>query len=352
MTLLRSQPVWIFGAGSFGRAVAEALSEAGFIVAGFVQSSPSDAMLDGRPVFGWDEVARRAAAVQIVLGIFNREVPYDRLVTLAQAAGFSRVHMPWEIYALVGDRLGWRYWLSAPSSLRQLELRLCDIEGQLADEISRNAFRRIVRFRLGEDLAWSSFRHPEEQYFNAITLADPQLLHGAYVDCGAYDGDTYLRYREVAPTSGRAFLLEPDPGNFRRLVERTEAFGNNVQCLPIAAAAQRATLRFASSSGEASAIDPSGSVSVEAVPLDQLLVGERVGFLKLDVEGAEKDALHGAKDILATSRPVIAMSLYHRPEDLCELPEVLFGFCEDYSFYVRQHYFNSFDCVLYGIPNR
>ena len=77
---------------------------------------------------------------------------------------------------------------------------------------------------------------------------------------------------------------------------------------------------------------------------------EKVDFIKLDVEGAEKKALDGAKQLIVRSRPVLAISLYHQPQDLWELPLFLSTICENYKFYIRQHYANSFDSVLYAVP--
>jgi FkbM family methyltransferase len=258
--------------------------------------------------------------------------------------------MPWEFYPLISQHLGWRYWLSDPAHLRAHEAQINSIEAILADEESRQSYRRIVRFRSGEDFPYASFRHADEQYFNSITLAEHTRNRGCYVDCGAYDGDTYLRYLQKVGEPSRAILLEPDRSNFRQLVARTAAMKSDVICLPLAVSDNLVSLRFTETSGEASSVGDHGTVVVQAIALDQLLASQRVGFLKLDVEGAEKAALHGAKTILSRDRPVVTMSLYHRPEDIWELPEILREYCKNYSFYLRQHYFNSFDSVLYAIP--
>jgi hypothetical protein len=62
-------------------------------------------------------------------------------------------------------------------------------------------------------------------------------------------------------------------------------------------------------------------------------------------------ALRGARDLIKRSRPVIALSLYHLPKDPWELPELLQELCQDYRYFIRQHYFNTFDSVLYAVPN-
>ena len=87
-----------------------------------------------------------------------------------------------------------------------------------------------------------------------------------------------------------------------------------------------------------------------AAALDQIVPQASVDFIKLDVEGAEALVLQGARRIIERSRPVLAISLYHNPADIWELPELLFGLCQDYKFYIRQHCFNSFESVLYAVP--
>ena len=347
MPLDRSKPIWILGIGAFGRAVSNALADEDFNVEGFVQTTPTSTEIDGRPVFSLDRVPARA---QLVLGIFNRDTPYDEILGTCAAAGVENVLMPWEVYPLISQHLGWRYWLSDPRYIHAHKQRTSLVETIWADEESRETYRRILQFRAGEDVGYSSFRHADEQYFNSITLAEHTRNRGCYVDCGAYDGDTYLRYLQKVGEPSRAILLEPDRSNFRQLVARTAAMKSDVICLPLAVSDNLVSLRFTETSGEASSVGDHGTVVVQAIALDQLMASQRVGFLKLDVEGAEKAALHGAKTILARDRPVVTMSLYHRPEDMWELPEILHEYCKNYSFYLRQHYFNSFDSVLYAIP--
>ena len=82
-----------------------------------------------------------------------------------------------------------------------------------------------------------------------------------------------------------------------------------------------------------------------------MLPGHHVDFIKLDVEGAEIAALRGGAELILRSRPILAVSLYHRPEDVWEIPELLMDMCTHYRFYLRQHLFNSFESVLYAIPD-
>lgn len=121
-------------------------------------------------------------------------------------------------------------------------------------------------------------------------------------------------------------------------------------CLPLALADQYRILSFNAGNGEGGAVSEKGSVHIAAAALDEILSGQHIDFIKLDVEGSEISALRGAENIIKNSRPILTVSLYHRAEDIWEIPAQILDLCVNYSFYIRQHYGNSFDSVLYAIP--
>ena len=77
-------------------------------------------------------------------------------------------------------------------------------------------------------------------------------------------------------------------------------------------------------------------VNVSGIPIDELCAGEKIDYLKFDVEGAELQALQGARETILTHRPSILLSLYHKAEDLFVLPLALKELCPDYDFYLRR----------------
>lgn len=347
--LIADNKVWIFGAGHFGRDVCSVLKSEGFDVLGFIESQPRDETVLGLPVVTWNQLVPSQLTAQLAIGIFNRSTPLDELELLARSAGFSDVFMPWDVYAQFGRLLGWRFWLGAPTVILD---NLDSIERTwktLADVASRQCFLDILCFRLGLNSAYSGFRHDEPQYFNGLTLGALGGTQLTYIDGGAYNGDTFLELAGQTSVSG-AYLFEPDPDNYSSLVSAVSEVNSSVVCIPLAISDTYRILSFNAGNGEGGAISETGSVHIGAVALDEMFPNLNVEFIKLDVEGAEIQALQGARDLVQRSRPVLAISLYHRPQDIWEIPTLLRQLCLNYKFYVRQHYFNSFESVIYAVP--
>jgi FkbM family methyltransferase len=343
----KQEPVFIFGTGSFGRSVARACAAKGIEVRAFIQTTPTAHSVDGIAVRSWAGLSEGEQDLPLLIGIFNRETPFDGLVALANSAGFHRIVLPYDIYAQFGTELGWRYWLSGPDFLRAHVNELNDVYELLADEESKNCLEQLVKFRLGLNLSYSSFKHQEPQYFNDISLSRFKGSPIRYVDAGAYNGDSFLSLREVHEVSA-AYLFEPDPINFASLVANLQSVGHAALCLPVGLAKRHELLRFKGSQGEAGHLDPQGEDGIMTAPLDELLQGQTVDFIKLDIEGAELDAFLGMNRVLSAQGPNIAVSSYHRPEDLWALIKFILGRGLDFRLYFRQHAFNSFDLVLYA----
>jgi hypothetical protein len=73
-------------------------------------------------------------------------------------------------------------------------------------------------------------------------------------------------------------------------------------------------------------------------------------YVKLDIEGAEADALQGMANTIRSARPALAVCVYHRPADLWELPYLVDGLMPECRLYLRAHAWNGFELVLYAIP--
>ena len=301
--LKTEKPVWIFGAGQFGRDVCAVLQAQGFDVQGFIQTKSGTQQAMGVQILDWQQWATVRFDVQLVIGAFNRGMPLDELGGIARAAGASDIFMPWDIYNQFEAQMGWRYWLGVPQTILR-GLQAIDRAFQLlADETSRRCLVDICAFRLGLNPEYASFQHPDNQYFNALTLDPLGRSDVQFSDGGAYSGDTFMEFCSLANVTD-AYLFEPDGDNFRALVRNVSPSQCKIMCLPLALADSYAMLNFEAGAGEGAALSDAGTVHVTAVALDDVLCGRNVNFIKLHVEGAEAQALNGARSLIRRSRPI------------------------------------------------
>jgi len=89
---------------------------------------------------------------------------------------------------------------------------------------------------------------------------------------------------------------------------------------------------------------------VQGVRLDDVLPGFDATDLKMDIEGAEPEALAGALGLIQRSRPRLALCVYHRPDHIWSIPAAVEALGLDYALFLRSHGHGGFDLVMYGIP--
>lgn len=222
----------------------------------------------------------------------------------------------------------------------------------LADATSRETFIEQLRWETSSDVRALEV-HPEEARYNEVDFC-AALDDEIFVDCGAFDGDTidaFISHRR----SGfkRIVGLEPDPGSYAQLSRYVATLPDGVsertEIHPVAAGLRREILRF-ESAGVGSHAVADGSIEVQAVPLDELMGERTVSYIKMDIEGAEVDAINGARRIIARDRPVVAACVYHLQEHLWEIPLLLHSIFDGYRFFLRRYGDEFGDVVCYAVP--
>jgi FkbM family methyltransferase len=189
-----------------------------------------------------------------------------------------------------------------------------------------------------------------QQYF-APGVADWSHVK-KFIDCGAYDGDTIERALKHCDLQAVA-AFEPDIENFRLLAGRFVQgdFGIASGLLwPCGVWHETMMLRFRAGEQTSSHVDESGDSVISCVTLDEAVMGFRPDYIKMDIEGAEPNALIGARETIKRHRPFLAICLYHTPPHLWEIPSLIESWNQRYSFQLRSHGFNGFDSILYAMP--
>ena len=181
-----------------------------------------------------------------------------------------------------------------------------------------------------------------------------KLEHGeVLVDCGAYDGDTILEFiKHLDNLSIHEFdaiyALEPDLENFISLQKLSEKV-ENLHCLNVGAWNQQAILQFSTEGTMNSAISNIGDSFIEVDSIDNILQGKRTTIIKMDIEGAELSALKGAEQTILNHKPKLAISAYHKANDLITIPQYIKSLVPEYKLYFRVHKPGTVDSVLYAV---
>ena len=221
------------------------------------------------------------------------------------------------------------YWKEIYHQLREMGF----VDGQIVSDVSQ------ILEKLGKRM-----------YFDlpALSLNDQEV----FVDGGAYDGFTSKMFARWA--SGRydhIYAFEPDEKNQGTLKNNIAHWGEigRIDLEPYGLWNNTTALHFEANGGQGSRIEKSGEGKINVVALDQQEYADKITFIKMDIEGAEYKALQGAEQIIRNNHPKLAISIYHKPEDIFLIPDFILSCCSDYKLYLRHYTFSQYDTVLYAV---
>ena len=184
------------------------------------------------------------------------------------------------------------------------------------------------------------------QYFDLPEL--PHVEEEVFVDAGCFDGESVKNF--VKWSQGRykeIYSFEPDNDCYR---ECKEILNGVTNCTLINKGLwnSEATLSFKATGKSDSTICEDGETIIYTCRLDEELKDKRVTFIKMDIEGAEREALRGAEKIIREQKPKLAISIYHKKEDIWEIPGIILEMNPDYKFYIRHYSLRDAETVLYA----
>lgn len=235
----------------------------------------------------------------------------------------SRVPLFFPEYPVYGDSI----FNSAFYEKHRAELDF--IRSHLADALSVKTFDNIIKFRLsGKTDYLFECESDDEPSFEV----DKKTV---FLDFGAYNGDTAVRFAEEYPSYGEIIAVEPDKRNFRKLVENTAKL-RDIRCINAAVGDRCGELSVDSKKGRGAHADENGKLLVQCITVDSLTGGEnRKSVIKADVEGNEAAFIRGASRTIREKRPQMRIACYHRSEDLFSIPSAVLGLRSDYRVFLR-----------------
>lgn len=222
------------------------------------------------------------------------------------------------------------------SWLKQYAQQLEYVYNRLADEQSRKVFADIINYKISGKIQYLFDCETERlSDLNSIfTFSQDEI----YLDLGAYNGDTIKEFLQLAGGRYKKIIaVEPDRRNFKKLEAFTETLEEETVLHNKGIWQDFGELGFSDSGGRQSTFLANNKSTVAVDSIDHLAADNEVTYIKMDVEGAEKQALAGGKNIISKFKPKMMIAAYHYDNDIFELPLKIWELAEEYQIYLRKH---------------
>ena len=323
----------VYGVGSSATVATQRLAEKGVKVKEYWETSPSRAEFLGRPV----RHPRPTREPVLIASMFAREIA----ATLEGLgiANFSYFQPSLNAFRFFDGEL--------PHA--QIEAaRSC-----LADEESRSVFDGLIEVRrTGNPLSiitsqYEVYRHPR------VLPVEGDMI----VDGGAHNGQTARDFLNYLGGKGgivsfvpleRVSTVECDP----RISLVHAALGAHV------GSAEFHVDRFdPAASFVATSCDRDEAFDLELITVKMTTIDDYfrrrnrpIGVIKLDIEGAEREALTGARKVIREDTPRLIVCAYQLFDDLWVLPTLIKQLAPDYEIYLGHHTNSILDSIVYATP--
>ncbi len=216
------------------------------------------------------------------------------------------------------------------------------------DKASQQILEGLLKFRSTGDPAHLSvsdypiYQHPEAR------IGEDAII----VDAGAWEGDTADFFKSLLGPLGKVICVEPNSEAAARIANdvRVRVVNSGLWNTDCRGRLDRTSLDRGGESGGFRVVPIPGE-SKSAILLQRLdsLELNRVDVIKMDIEGAEREAIEGASQVIRRDRPVLMICVYHRWDDLWKIPRIISSIAP-YKFYLGQHTESAVETVLYAIP--
>lgn len=285
----------------------------------------------GFTVERYDALRARLGDELLVVIAFASERPevLERFVQLAHTTQVVAPHLPlFDETETVS--IAW---------LAKYEHELQQVYDRLADAASQEVFAATLNYKLSGKIEYlfDCTTQREEDLRQLVAPTEDEL----YMDLGAYNGDTINELGCLTDWHWQEVLaVEPDRRNCRKLralAQSLAAEGLAVEVHEAGVWSEVGELGFSDSGGRQSTFIGAQKRTVPVTTIDAVADGRAVTLIKMDVEGAEVQAIAGGRQTISTFRPKLFVAAYHYDVDLFRLPLLLWKLVSEYKIYLRKH---------------
>ena len=192
------------------------------------------------------------------------------------------------------------------------------------------------------------------QYFYArdgVTISPER--GDSVIDGGACTGDSALVFSNAVGAGGHVYAFDPVAEHLDLLTYNTKQFPHkNVTVIPYGLSDKHIPCAPITLNQYAPGFS-SGNQQVPLTSIDHLVQAgdiQKIDFIKLDIEGAEMETLRGAKESIIRFKPKLAISLYHKQNDIFEIILYIKDNFPFYTCFLDHYTIHQEETVLYCRP--
>lgn len=339
----------IYGAGRIGKEIYSLLKKRNTKVIAFLdQNAQENQCFDSVPVLTVNNFSQKGnKSAHVIISLFtSRSIINDIISTLTMEYITNIIYNENLLACFCKLGLSKRDDLIF-SDYKDEILKAFDM---LCDDHSRAIYVENLKAYITWDFKQTLQSENTIQYFDVNVPFSKG--YSCFVDCGAFVGDSLQEMTKLLKCNSY-FGFEPDRTNFEKLSVQANKVSSkleNIFLFPCAVSDYTGLAYFNENenSGSSLAEGCNTGVPVSVVKLDDCIKKSRITMIKMDIEGAETAALWGAKEIITSQQPDLAICVYHKVSDIWEIPLLLRDWVPNYQFYLRCHCPNTMETVLYA----
>lgn len=168
------------------------------------------------------------------------------------------------------------------------------------------------------------------------------------MDCGAFNGYTIDMFVKKFHNYKSIVAFEPQ-NDVIPVLEKRMVKHHDVYIIQKGVSDINGKLFFATNGESSMVVDADTGNSISVTRIDDCKECKDATFIKMDIEGSELAALHGAEGTIKRNRPKLAISIYHSDEDMLRIAEYIHDIVPEYKLYVRAHRPGIAETVLYAV---
>lgn len=216
----------------------------------------------------------------------------------------------------------------------------------LADSLSKDIYYKLVQFRATLDSKYTT-EALNLSLQEGIVDFDKLIVRKldekyTFFDVGGFDGSSTFDFIHSVKTYNEVYYFEPDEKSLKYAQEKLKQFSKIIYIQ--AGVGERTGYENYTAIGDGGGfISKDANIdceSVRMVVLDDFIKSPK-SYIKMDIEGYELQALRGAEKSIKQYKPMLSISIYHRPEDLYSLIPLILSWNPKYKVYLR-HYTNTY----------